>query len=64
MDKKPRAFFVELNGKIIGVYKTLNGAVRRARRTDFNSCDDVLSLFDNNGDMYKPLTGDKKEYSF
>ena len=48
MKEKPKAFFLELNGKIIGIYKTLNGAVRRARRTEYKSYEDVLNLFDNN----------------
>ena len=61
MKEKPKAFFLELNGKIIGIYKTLNGAVRRARRTEYKSYEDVLNLFDNNGDYYNPLNGEKKE---
>jgi len=63
MKEKPKAFFLELNGKIIGIYKTLNGAVRRARRTEYERDKDVLNLFDNNGDYYNPLNGEQKEDS-
>ena len=55
---KIEAYFVDYNGKIMGIYRTLNGALRMIRNKDFkDDTDNTLRLVDNNGDMYNPYNG-------
>ena len=58
--RKPKAFFVDYNGKIMGIYKTLNGALKLIQRKDFKNDDkNTLLLYDDRGDMYDTTNGNK-----
>lgn len=60
--RKPRAYFVEYNGKIMGIYKTLLGALKLIKRKGWqDDFDNSLWLVDNNGDSYNPLNGELKK---
>ena len=55
---KPRAYFVDYNGKFIARYKSvkacLNFINRKGLTDDYNNS---LSIVDDNGDMYDTITG-------
>lgn len=51
-------YFVEYNAKIMGVYKTLRGALNLCKRKPWqNDLDNVLLVYDSKGEMYNPITG-------
>lgn len=58
--KKPTRFWVEYNGKYVGIYKTLKGALNLISRKGFqDDIDNTLRIVDNNGDMYNVISGNK-----
>ena len=60
--KKPRYYFVEYNSKVVGIYKTLLGALKLIKRKGYRSdFDNDLWLVDNNGVTYNPMNGEVKK---
>lgn len=56
--KEIRAYYVEYNCKFIAMYKTLNGALKFIERKGLkNDYDNIVRLFDNNGNEYNTLNG-------
>ena len=57
---KPKRFFVEYNCEFIASYKSvracLNFISRKGLKDDYYN---MLRIFDNNGDMYHTITGNK-----
>lgn len=61
--RRPTRFFVEYNGKIMGSYKYLSGALNLIKRKPWkDDFDNTLWLYDNNGDHYSPFSGVKKNH--
>jgi len=60
MKGKIRAYFVDYNGKYVGIYKTLRGALNLISRKGYkNDYDNTVRLVDDKGNMYNTYNGNK-----
>ena len=51
-------YFVEHNGKFVGMRKTIKGALNFVNRTGFvNDADNTVRIFDKDGNTYNTITG-------
>ena len=58
-----KTYFVEYNCKFIAIYKTINGALKFIQRKGYkNDCDNLLRLWDNQGNEYNTINGNKLKY--
>lgn len=55
---KATHFWVEYNGAFIACYKSVRACLNFIARKDLrNDYDNIVRIFDNNGDMYHPVFG-------
>lgn len=55
MAKKIKAYFVEYNGKYVGIYKTLRGAFNFVQKKGLKDDEsNSLRVFDDKGNHYNP----------
>lgn len=60
-----KCFFVEYNGKFMSDYKTMKATLNFIKRKGYkNDEDNVLNVFDQDGNHYDPITGEPIEFSF
>lgn len=58
-----KAYFVEYNCKFIAMYKRLINALKFIERKGLrNDYDNVLRIFDNEGNQFDPITGREVNY--
>ena len=62
-NRKPTKFYVEYNGSILGLYKSLSRALNLIKRKGWKDDEDnSLYLFDDLGNAYNPQTGENIGY--
>ena len=58
-----RNFFVEYNGKFVADYMYLSGALKFVKRKGYvNDYDNMVRIFDREGNEYDPTNGKLIEY--
>lgn len=58
--EKPTRFWVEYNGKYIADYKSVKACMNFINKKGLqDNFDNTLRIFDNNGDMYNVINGNK-----
>ena len=58
-------FFVEYNAKFIASYKTVKACLNFINKKGLqDDCDNTLRIFDKNGEMYNPVTGEVVTFNY